>query len=126
MRAPARIGKGRSGFRGLNPGFVFTIKRFAPHEGPGLRTTVFLKGCPVPPKNSGPLFMSHFEIDCSSGPGWRKRLLRRADVDRQRLSPITSAPMAVPILGQDAQKHREWLRGQRFSAEALQVLRIET
>ncbi len=27
-------------------GIVFDIKRFAVHDGPGLRTTVFLKGCP--------------------------------------------------------------------------------
>lgn len=28
-------------------GIVFDIKRFALHDGPGLRTTVFLKGCPL-------------------------------------------------------------------------------
>jgi pyruvate formate lyase activating enzyme len=28
-------------------GFIFDIKRFALHDGPGLRTTVFLKGCPL-------------------------------------------------------------------------------
>ena len=28
-------------------GTVFDIKRFALHDGPGLRTTVFLKGCPL-------------------------------------------------------------------------------
>jgi pyruvate formate lyase activating enzyme len=28
-------------------GVVFDIKRFALHDGPGLRTTVFLKGCPL-------------------------------------------------------------------------------
>lgn len=28
-------------------GIVFDIKRFAIHDGPGLRTTVFLKGCPL-------------------------------------------------------------------------------
>ncbi len=28
-------------------GIVFDIKRFAVHDGPGLRTTVFLKGCPL-------------------------------------------------------------------------------
>ena len=31
----------------MNAGFVFDIKRFALHDGPGLRTTVFLKGCPL-------------------------------------------------------------------------------
>jgi pyruvate formate lyase activating enzyme len=33
--------------RSMTPGIVFDIKRFALHDGPGLRTTVFLKGCPL-------------------------------------------------------------------------------
>jgi pyruvate formate lyase activating enzyme len=28
-------------------GTIFEIKRFALHDGPGLRTTVFFKGCPL-------------------------------------------------------------------------------
>ncbi len=28
-------------------GIIFNIKRFAVHDGPGIRTTVFLKGCPL-------------------------------------------------------------------------------
>lgn len=28
-------------------GIIFKIKRFAVHDGPGIRTTVFLKGCPL-------------------------------------------------------------------------------
>jgi len=28
-------------------GFIFDIKRYAIHDGPGIRTTVFLKGCPL-------------------------------------------------------------------------------
>ena len=28
-------------------GWVFDIKKFAVHDGPGIRTTVFLKGCPL-------------------------------------------------------------------------------
>lgn len=28
-------------------GIVFDIKRFAVHDGPGIRTTLFFKGCPL-------------------------------------------------------------------------------
>lgn len=31
----------------MSSGIVFDIKRFALHDGPGLRTTVFFKGCPL-------------------------------------------------------------------------------
>src|ERR1022692_970923 len=32
---------------GERSGVVFNIMRFALHDGPGIRTTVFLKGCPL-------------------------------------------------------------------------------
>ena len=31
----------------MNKGIVFDIQRFSLHDGPGIRTTVFLKGCPL-------------------------------------------------------------------------------
>jgi len=31
----------------MTAGTIFSIKRFAVHDGPGIRTTVFLKGCPL-------------------------------------------------------------------------------
>jgi len=31
----------------VNKGLVFDIRRFSVHDGPGIRTTVFLKGCPL-------------------------------------------------------------------------------
>ena len=33
--------------RGVPAGLVFNIMRFSLHDGPGIRTTVFLKGCPL-------------------------------------------------------------------------------
>ena len=30
-----------------NTGIIFDIKRFAIHDGPGIRTTIFFKGCPL-------------------------------------------------------------------------------
>jgi pyruvate formate lyase activating enzyme len=31
----------------MSQGIIFKIKRYALHDGPGIRTTVFLKGCPL-------------------------------------------------------------------------------
>ncbi len=31
----------------MDSGIIFKIKKFALHDGPGIRTTVFLKGCPL-------------------------------------------------------------------------------
>jgi pyruvate-formate lyase-activating enzyme len=30
----------------MQKGVIFDIKRYAIHDGPGIRTTVFMKGCP--------------------------------------------------------------------------------
>lgn len=65
----------------LIQGTIFDIKRFAVHDGPGIRTTVFLKGCPLGCSwchnpESQPLGVSVFE-----GRGGRLSVGRRATVD---------------------------------------------
>jgi pyruvate formate lyase activating enzyme len=37
----------RTSGAGKNTGLVFNIQRFSLHDGPGIRTTVFFKGCPL-------------------------------------------------------------------------------
>lgn len=43
----ARPGDAAAGDRPPAEGLVFNVMRFATHDGPGIRTTVFLKGCPL-------------------------------------------------------------------------------
>ena len=46
MTELASVARGGAGAAGLTAG-VFNIMRFATHDGPGIRTTVFFKGCPL-------------------------------------------------------------------------------
>jgi pyruvate formate lyase activating enzyme len=53
-------------------GYVFDIQRYSIHDGPGIRTTVFLKGCPLtcpwcsnPESQSQHPEITHFESRCT-------------------------------------------------------------
>lgn len=47
MDMHAGMDKTAEGGPGESRGLVFDIRRFCTHDGPGIRTTVFLKGCPL-------------------------------------------------------------------------------
>src|SRR5512137_96009 len=44
--APSMAGNKGQG-ESTSSGWVFNIQRYSVHDGPGIRTTVFLKGCPL-------------------------------------------------------------------------------
>ena len=53
-------------------GYIFDIKHFAVHDGPGIRTTVFFKGCPLrclwchnPESISGVVQLGYVEHNCT-------------------------------------------------------------
>jgi pyruvate formate lyase activating enzyme len=51
-------------------GPVFNIQRFFLHDGPGIKTTVFLKGCPLACKwSSNPESWNTYPEICSFGKG---------------------------------------------------------
>ncbi|MEW6743966.1 MAG: glycyl-radical enzyme activating protein [Planctomycetota bacterium] len=76
-------------------GVVFDIKRYALHDGPGIRVTVFLKGCPLDcwwchnPEGRSP------ERERFAPPAWATSLLRQADEAVGRL--ITVAELMEEI-----------------------------
>ena len=47
QRLPASLLSAISSMNKEQKGLIFNIQRFSVHDGPGIRTTVFLKGCPL-------------------------------------------------------------------------------
>jgi pyruvate formate lyase activating enzyme len=79
----------------LTRGRIFNVQRFSVHDGPGIRTTVFLKGCPLrclwchnPESIRGELELVRFEGRClhcrrcvEACPTGRLAALERGEVD---------------------------------------------
>jgi len=73
-------------------GIVFDIKRFAIHDGPGIRTSIFFQGCPLkcwwchnPESCSAGIQKLSFEFKGSHTLGWKtcpEDLLREVEKDR--------------------------------------------
>ena len=83
-------------------GIVFDIKEFAVHDGPGIRTTVFLKGCPLDctwchnpeGKSSEPQLMlsaggQRFAGTWYSAEALARRLNRQADILKMNQGGVT-------------------------------------
>ncbi|MBN1651458.1 MAG: glycyl-radical enzyme activating protein [Bacteroidales bacterium] len=73
-------------------GIVFDIKRFAIHDGPGIRTSIFFKGCPLrcwwchnPESQKQGIEQLDFKFKGSTQIGWKttaEELLKEAEKDR--------------------------------------------
>ncbi len=73
-------------------GIVFDIKRFAIHDGPGIRTSIFFKGCPLrcwwchnPESQKKGIELLDFKFKGSHQIGWKttaEELLKEAEKDR--------------------------------------------
>lgn len=46
LKVPEEVAKGAMNMFNMN-GTIFDIRRFSTHDGEGIRTTVFFKGCPL-------------------------------------------------------------------------------
>jgi len=75
----------------MTSGTIFDVKRFAVHDGPGLRTTVFLKGCP----------MSCLGCHNPEGQAMGPELLFRPDRCTLRGDCVPACPHAAISLGDD-------------------------
>jgi len=106
----------------MSAGRIFDIQRFSTHDGPGIRTTVFLKGCPLRclwcgnPESISPKPLLSFTVEkciacgacvgaCKSG-ALSAASGGKAVLDRQRCTrcgdcAAACAPKALEMVGRD-------------------------
>lgn len=86
-------------------GDVFDCKRFAVHDGPGIRTTVFLRGCPLScPWCHNPEGLGAEEDDAWRGKGAVDRGL---PADRNVIGPAVEIPVLLAELRKDEVFYRQ-------------------
>ena len=107
----------------MNKGRIFDIQRFSIHNGPGIRTTVFLKGCPLRclwcsnPESQNPDPQLSYTVDTCIGCGECIKVCKtmaisqdadgKAVVDRVRCTNCGDCapvcyPKALEMVGRDA------------------------
>lgn len=92
-------------------GTIFEVKRFAVHDGPGIRTTLFLKGCPLrcpwcqnPEGLSAAIRLWHKPADClrcggcaSACPNGALTLTDRVHIDQDRCRECGRCVEVCPV-----------------------------
>ena len=74
----------------MNKGIVFDIQRFSIHDGPGIRTTVFFKGCPLRC------------MWCHNPESWQMKPQWMADKDEKvSIRKLSGKEMSVPEIMQE-------------------------
>ena len=81
-------------------GDVFDCKKFAVHDGPGIRTTVFLRGCPL----SCPWCHNPEGLETTRDDGWRRN--RGLPIDGNVIGPAVEIPVLLSELRKDEEFYR--------------------
>ena len=97
----------------MTTGVIFKIKRYALHDGPGIRSTVFLKGCPL----SCPWCHNPEGIDPRPQPMWRRSAPERsaAETNDETVGWISDVDSVMETVEKDRLFYDESGGGVTFS-----------